>query len=135
MAIRSERTIYQLVEAHLRGKTEPITCVELMDIHEIREEALAEFGRSNRDVRTATNKLSDTLGFMWRRGLLTRYPAPRSELSFARYAYTWNEQKIDPSKPIPPPARFSSKFPVGIIEHDDCVEIEFEKFTVFVRPK
>ena len=56
-----------------------------MDIPEIREEALAEYGK---DIRIATNKLSDALGLMWRRNLLVRYPAPRETNTLARYAYS-----------------------------------------------
>ena len=132
MGIRSERTIYQLLEKYLRKAESPLTCVELMDINEVRKEAVAEFGS---DVRNATNKISDTLGFMWRRGLLTRYPAPRGDTTFARYAYMWAEQKIDPQLPISPPVRSTGKLPVIITEHADCMELEFDKFTILIRPK
>lgn len=73
MSIRSIKEIYQLLEEQLRKSTKPMTCVDLMDIPEIRNEALAEYGK---DIRIATNKLSDALGLMWRRNLLVRYPAP-----------------------------------------------------------
>lgn len=83
-----------------------------MDNPEIRKETLLEFGGKERDVRVATNKLSDTLGFMWRRGLLTRYPAPRGELSFARFAYSWaSNSKDEPAGPISPPIRSTKGFP------------------------
>lgn len=65
MSIRSNKDIYRILEKHLRYADEPMTCVDLMDIFEIEQEALKEFGE---DKRHATNKLSDTLGFMWRRG-------------------------------------------------------------------
>lgn len=136
MAIRSERTIYQLVEAHLKTLKAPITCVDLMDNQEIRNEALEEFGGKERDVRVATNKLSDTLGFMWRRGLLTRYPAPRSELSLARYAYSWAADTKDaPARPISPPVRSTGKSALRITEHEEGIELEFDKFIIYVRPK
>lgn len=136
MAIRSERTIYQLVETHLRKQDSPTTCVELMDNPEIRKEAVAEFGGHDKDVRVATNKLSDTLGFMWRRGLLTRFPAPQSERSFARYAYSWaSDAKASSTRPISPPARSVGKTSVSIKEHEEGVELEFDKFIVYIRPK
>jgi hypothetical protein len=136
VAIRSERTIYQLVETHLRKQDSPITCVDLMDIPEIRKEAVAEFGGPDKDVRVATNKLSDTLGFMWRRGLLTRYPAPQSERSLARFAYAWASTKSEPStRPIPPPVRSVGKSAINIKEHEEGVEIEFDKFIIYIKPK
>jgi hypothetical protein len=107
-----------------------------MDIPEIRKEAVAEFGGSSKDVRVATNKLSDALGFMWRRGLLTRYPAPRTDLSLARYAYSWaGDTSAEPSRPIPPPIRSIGKTAVSIKEHEEGVEIEFDKFIVYIKPK
>lgn len=131
MGIRSTRSIYQLVEDKLGSSDSPLTVTTLMDDMDIRREALSEFGD---DVRTATNKLSDVLGFMWRRGLLTRYPAPRETNSFARYAYALFKQPEEtPPKPILSPAR--SKTMVGITEHSDCVEIEFDKFVILIRPK
>lgn len=134
MAIRSEREIYQLLEKHLREQTEPVTVTHLMDIQEIRDEAVAEFGGSARDLRMATNKLSDTLGFMWRRGLLTRFPAPKTELSFARYAYQWAKGKEFAMKALPPPIRSSGEKSFNVIRHEDGVEIQFDKFSVFVKP-
>lgn len=58
-----------------------------MEIDEIRSEAVSEFGGPEGNVRQATNKVSDVLGFMWRRNLVVRYPAPKTETSFARYVY------------------------------------------------
>lgn len=136
MAIRSERDIYHKLEAHLRKAKSPMTVTDLMDIGEVREEALSEFGGRERDLRVATNKVSDTLGFMWRRGLLVRYPAPKGETSFARYSYEWAKEKERiPSSPIPPPSRSFGKTAVLVTEHPDCVEIEFDKFVILVRPK
>lgn len=87
MSIKSDKTIYQVLERHLREADGPLTCVDLMDRNDVRAEALKEFGGKERDVRQATNKLSDALGFMWRRGLLTRFPAPKGSHSLARFSY------------------------------------------------
>lgn len=38
--IRSDRPIHQLLEKHIKASEHPITCVKLMEIDEIREEAL-----------------------------------------------------------------------------------------------
>lgn len=134
MGIRSDKEIYQLVEERLRESDRPLTCVELMDTLEIRKEAVSEFGGPDEDVRLATNKLSDVLGFMWRRGLLIRYPAPADSRSMARYSYEWDKKLEKVTEPLSPPRRFS-KMAVGVTEHADCIEIEFDKFVVLIRPK
>lgn len=113
MSIRSIKEIYQLLEEQLRKSTKPMTCVDLMDIPEIRNEALAEYGK---DIRIATNKLSDALGLMRRRNLLVRYPAPRESNTLARYAYSWDfKQDAQESVPIPSPV-VSRKAQLNIIE-------------------
>lgn len=132
MSIRSIKEIYQLLEEQLRKSTKPMTCVDLMDIPEIRNEALAEYGK---DIRIATNKLSDALGLMWRRNLLVRYPAPRESNTLARYAYSWDfKQDAQESVPIPSPV-VSRKAQLNITEQDGGVLIEFDKFTVFIKQK
>ena len=130
--IKSDRTIYHLVEQRLREAKQPLTCVQLMEDTDIRKESLDEFGD---DLQIATNKLSDAVGLMWRRGVLTRYPAPRTSNSFARYAYALIEKKEEKSSPVPPPVRLKTKSIAAIIEHDDGVEIEFEKFVIYVKAK
>lgn len=110
-----------------------MTCVELMDIPDVRAEALSDFGP---DQQVAINKLSDTLGFMWRKGLLTRYPAPPDTATLARYAYQWlGDAK---SKPAPSPVVYATpkKKPSFLVrEYDDGIMIEFDSFTVMVKQK
>lgn len=130
-SIRSDREIYQVIQKYLEPAETPMTCVDLMDIAEVFKVATEEFGD---DKRVATNKLSDTLGFMWRRGILTRYPTSGVGAQMARYAYVWNSQRDEkPMQPELPPVR--SKTGVLIQEREDGVMIEFDKFFVFVRPK
>ena len=126
MGIRSDKEIYRALETRLREAQKPITCVDLMDDPDFRATAIAEYGK---DIRVTTNKVSDALGLMWRRNLLVRYPAPRETSSLARYAYIWGKGKgISKLTPVPPPS--SSKSGVNVVEQDDGVLIEFDKFTV-----
>lgn len=131
MAIRSERNIYQLLEKYLRATEQPLTCVDLMEIDAIKYEAEKEFGRDS-----ATNKLSDTLGFMWRRELLTRYPAPKTETSFARYAYTWDDSKTGkPLSQVNAKVKTLSRYDCTITKDEGGVTLEFDKFSILIRPK
>lgn len=130
MAIRSTRSIYTIIENRLREAEHPLTSVDLMEFLDVRTEAETEFGKDK-----ANDRISDTLGFMWRRGLLTRYPAPKTEKSFARYAYVWDDK--DDSKPITPlqPAPFGKRATFVITDTPEGALLEFDKFTILIRPK
>lgn len=113
-----------------------MTCVNLVDHDEIRREAVKEYGGADKDVRVATNKLSNLLGFMWRRGLLTRYHAPKEGGSLAKFAYIWDlKDDARPAEPIPSPI-LSGKTGARITELEDgSVELDFEKFSILIRPE
>lgn len=135
MAIKSGKDIYNVVEKHLRAAAYPMTVTMLMDIQEVHDTALEELSPSG-DLREATNKLSDTLGFMWRRGLLTRFPAPKESNSFARFSYVWDQR--EDSRPVSdnPIARaMAGKTGFTVTEIDDGVLLEFQKFTVMIKAK
>lgn len=136
MSIKSSKDIYNVLEKHLRAAAYPLTVTMLMDIDEVRRTALDELSPHDRDERKATDKLSDTLGFMWRRGLLTRFPAPKESNSFARYSYIWDQK--EGSRPVQdaPIARASAgKVGFTVTEIDDGVLLEFQKFTVMIKAK
>lgn len=99
--IRSADEIYDILEAALAGRTEPVTAPELMELAEVREAAIRRFGG---DLQTATNKLSDTLGFMWRRLVLTRFTMPATGAHRARYGYTLSAQPAPGMQEMPPPS-------------------------------
>lgn len=134
MAIRSDRPIYELVEKHLKLNPQPMTCTDLMEIEEVRTEALNEFGGVDRNVQHATNKLNDVLSFMRRRSLVIRYPSITK--GKARFAYEWTKKEqvsVKPIKPLPAPS--SAKTPMQITERDGFVEIELDKFVITIRFK
>lgn len=88
--IRSERTIYQVIEEILKKAKRPMTCNDLWDNNEQVRELEHEGG---------VNKISDYLGFMWRKGLISRYPAPKTSTNFARFAYIWKQEMPAVTKP------------------------------------
>lgn len=124
MTIRSSKTVYQLIEKHLQDSAEPLTCVELMEFPDLRQAAFEEYGN---DIQLATNKVSDALGFMWRRDLLDRY-RNADVTSKARFAYKWSERK--PSSPISSPS--SKKPEMKITEKDGKVIIELNNITITI---
>ena len=123
MKIKSTEAIYHVVEEALSQSEHPQSCAALMDRPEVRAAAVAKFGA---DVQIATNKLSDILSFMWRKGVLDRFPAPPST-SMARYAYALRNQILD-SKAI-------SKHALQIVEREGEVVLDFKQFTIVIKPK
>lgn len=82
MSVESVVGIYQVLAKLLKASPKPLTCVELIDFPEVRKYA------------ADTNKVSDYLGHMYRRGFLRRYPS--QGVGFARWAYSWKDPKIEP---------------------------------------
>lgn len=104
----------------------------MMENPSVREAALNRWGS---DVQVATNKLSDTLGYMWRRGIVDRFSAPPSR-SMARFAYTLkNATETPPMIKYGPAVKLDEKQTLSIQEKDGEVILEFQNFTIRVIPK
>ena len=143
MKIRSENSIYQVISGiSMSSAKAPMTCAELMEIPEMRAAAIEKFGS---DIQVATNKLSDMLGFLWRRTTIARFDAPLTAAtgrSMARYAYWYvDKAKVDevddghPRAPISPPIPLHIKPSFNISERNGSVIIDFPNFTITVNPK
>lgn len=128
--IHSQREIYQVIEQRLRESPKPLTVSELLDLPDVRATAIAEYGN---DVRVYTDRLSNILGLMWGREVITRYQAPEPANSQARFMYEW--PKGEPICLVLPSTFSKTKTSTIITEQDDGVLIEFEKFTILVRQK
>jgi hypothetical protein len=127
MSIKSEKDIYRILEEQLRAADQPLTCNDLWDASaELRQEAKEE----------GPNGVSDKLGFMWRKGLLVRYPAPRTSTSFARYAYTWKPEDESNVVPIKGPDKpLVAKRNIEVSETKDGVVIELDNVTITVKTR
>lgn len=131
--IRSQNEIYESLDEAFDKAKHPLTCVDLMDIPTVRAAAINRWGN---DVQEATEKLSDTIAFMWRRGILERFPAT-STRSRARWAYGRKNVVIEEdAEPIPyePKVRTKNKGELEIVQQNGEVILNFEKFTVVIRP-
>lgn len=135
MKVRSDNNIYQVIDEVLKKASAPMTCAELMEVPEIREAAVEKFGSN---IQVATNKLSDILGFLWRRASIARFDAPPSR-SMARYAYGYlnkpEARNDEPPKPLSPPIPLHVKPSFRITEKNGDVVIDFPSFTITVTPK
>lgn len=131
--IRSQNEIYESLDEAFDKAKHPLTCVDLMDIPTVRAAAINRWGS---DIQEATEKLSDTIAFMWRRGVLERFPAT-STRSRARWAYgRKNVVTEEDAAPIPyePKVRTKNKGDLEIVQQNGEVILNFEKFTVVIRP-
>lgn len=73
---------------------------------------------------------------MWRKGLVIRYPAPRTSTSLARFAYSWKktDDKPDPALPdIPKP--LVAKNNINISETKDGVVIELANVSITIKSR
>jgi hypothetical protein len=131
--IKSNDAIYDAIDNALSNIKEPQIAPNLMDIPEVRQAAIAKFGS---DIQIATNKLSDTLGFMWRRGVIDRFAAPPSR-SQAKWAYARKGDFSDFDTPITyhPSEPKLGKHALSITEKDGEVVLDFQQFTIVIRPK
>lgn len=81
------------------------------------------------------NAVSDYLGFMWRKGLLKRYPAAKTSKSLARYAYSWKTEEENvvqlpiagPKKPV------QFKQNINVVETKEGIIIEIGNISITVR--
>jgi hypothetical protein len=71
----SEKGLLQALEIALRESGRAMDCNELFDLPDVREHA------------ATANRVSDYLGLMWRRALVTRVPSAQEGGSRARWAY------------------------------------------------
>lgn len=131
MAIKSELLIYKIIEKHLKSTTEPMSCVDLWEQLDVRQNAISP------------EKVSDYLGLMWRRNLIMRWNTPVTSTSKSRYAYTWRDEK-DADKPTPvntsdgAPRLIASKHKkanVTVTEDGDRLILDFDKFTMTIQAK
>jgi hypothetical protein len=131
MKIKSAEPLYRVLEEAFSIAEQPLTAAQLMDISTVKQAATERYGK---DVQTTTNKLSDMLGFMWRRGVVKRYDATEATTK-ARYAYGKKERAIAPAlSAISPPTRLTAIKPTfTITESDNEVTIAFENVTILVR--
>lgn len=132
VTIKSTDEIYPIITAALEKSEKIMTCADLLLDAAVFNAAMSRWGN---DRVKAGEKLSDTLGFMWRRGVLDRFPAPPSH-SLARYAYALKNKFNDAgdyAKIEPSPVK--NKGDMTVVERDGEVIIELVNFTIVVKPK
>lgn len=129
MTPEGHNDLFPALEAILREAEEPLDCNQLFDMAPIR--ALAP----------SANRVSDYLGVMFRRGLVSRVASDsRSEGSRARWKYVW-KKKDRPGWKAPPaavdyrPKAILDRPSIYITEDGDAIHIELPHLSIAIRKK
>jgi hypothetical protein len=122
-----QRSIYQALEQALREAEGPLSVNELLLNDKVQKAARDSFSSTDR-VKCA-HDLSNSLSYMWRKGLVNRAQA---SIPGTRAQYVYSHR----APMVPSPAPLSSRKPVYYVtESDDAVTIEFESFAIVVKRK
>ena len=121
----SEDGLYKVLEKYLREAGEALDCNQLFDIPEVK------------DYAASANRVSDYLGNMWRRGMVTRVPSDGT--TRARWAYQW---KVNPlaSRVTEPGLEYVPKLLVDrptvvITEEGSTIQVELPNLTILIKQK
>jgi len=126
----SEDGLYPALEAALKKATEPVDAQAFFDMPSIREHA------------PSANRVSDYLGNMWRKGLVTRVPSS-NPTSRSKWAYQWKGTKsktllgnIPHEAPISYEPRILADRPSMVItEEGSLITITYPNLVIQLRYK
>lgn len=133
---KMDSSLFELLEEILKDASEPLTCVKIYERQDVRS------------LTASSNRVSDYLGALWRKGKASRSTATPDKNDGSRWAYSWRH-KVEAERDQPgfdkvihmihegpPRARIlASKPNVVVTELNGEVTIELAGFTITVRPK
>lgn len=122
----SDTGLFPVLEAVLKAATSPMDCQSLYDIPEVREHAVS------------VNRVSDYLGNLWRKGLVTRSHAPKDANSRARWMYEWKGHrgpKVYEHALEYTPRVLADRPSVLITEEGNVITLDFPNLLVSIRQK
>jgi hypothetical protein len=124
----SEDGLYNALEKALRESKQPLDCVQLFDIPEVKEHA------------ASANRVSDYLGNLWRRGEVVRLPGGGTANSRARWSYQWKKNplgaKSTPAAGIEYTPRLLVDRPTAVItEEGKTIHIETPHLTIIIKQR
>lgn len=121
----NEDGLFPALEAALKAATEPMDCQALFDLPDIKTRA------------TSVNRVSDYLGGLWRKGLVVRMAAPRTENNRSRWMYEWKGQKGPRFQDAIEytPKVLADRPTCLITEEGNVITLEFPNLIVSIRQK
>lgn len=121
---QNETGLFPALEAALKAASEPLDCIALFDMPEIRMHA------------ASVNRVSDYLGGLWRKGQVVRLPAPKNENSRSRWLYEWKGSKGPRLHAIEYAPRILADRPTLLItEEGNNITIELPNLILSIRLK
>ena len=118
----SEDGLYKALEKIMRSSESAMGCNQLYDLPEVREHA------------ASANRVSDYLGNMWRKGLLSRIPSDGT--SKAKWGYLWKENTPPGLVTVQHTAKLLVDRPTVIITEDgSTIQIEMPELTILIKQK
>jgi hypothetical protein len=119
----SEEGLYQLLEKILFEANEPLDAQQIYDIPEVRM------------VAASTNRVSDYLGNIWRKGLVSRIPSGSGGRG-PRWKYQWkNKVRHSDSAIEYAPKLLVNRPTVVITEEGLTMQIEMPELTIIIKQK
>ena len=120
----NEQGLFPALEAILKASKEPMDCQTLFEMPEIRKHA------------ASVNRVSDYLGGLWRKGLVVRLPAPKSDSSRARWTYEWKGHRGPALYGEDYTPRILADRPTMLVtEEGNVLTLEFPNLIISIRQK
>ncbi len=121
----NESGLFPALEAILRASDEPLDAQALFDMASVKEHA------------ASASRVSDYLGNLWRKGVVTRLPATGEGRGKPRWMYQWKGQKgpkyLDAVEYTP---KILADRPAMLItEEGRDIVLEFENLVITIRQK
>lgn len=119
----SEEGLYQLLEKILFEAEGPLDAQEIYSMPDVRKYA------------ASSNRVSDYLGNIWRKGLASRVPAG-GEGRGPRWKYVWKNKTPPGAKAVEyTPKLLVNRPTVVITEEGQTIQIEMPELTILIRQK
>jgi hypothetical protein len=127
MTPEGHNELFPAIEAVLKEATEPLDCIQLFDMPSIRA------------IAPSANRVSDYLGVLFRKGLVSRV-AGGSSNSRARWAYLWRNKETPAWRKVKEadtiefrPKALMDRPDLYIAENGDFVNIELPGFSITIK--
>lgn len=120
--------LFPAIEAVLKEATEPLDCIQLFDMPSIRA------------IAPSANRVSDYLGVLFRKGLVSRVAGGGGSNSRARWAYLWRNKEAPAWRKVKEadtiefrPKALMDRPDLYIAENGDFVNIELPGFSITIK--
>ena len=125
--MRNDETgLFPVLEAALKAAKEPLDANDLFDMPKVKDHA------------ASMNRVSDYLGNLWRKGYVTRAPAPKGRDSRCLWVYQWKGNrgpKIYDHALEYTPKVIADRPSVLITEEGNTITLEFPNLVIVVKGK